>query len=381
MADCVQILTHEFLPFTGGIGVYVHETACALARTGVVTTVWAPDYGVRGGDNQPYRVNRVPMRGKQGWPCRWQMARALRAAFPDGRIPGTLILAEPGPIRLWMYQRMLGLPRPDRLVVILHGSEILGLSHLIHRRSLLRGLLGKAETIGVVSKAVAGLVGRAFPEVAPKTLLLHGAVRSAWQDLPAVPRCPETSPQEVIQVGRISPRKGQLALVEAVSQLPAEVLSGLQVRLIGPVGRDRYARTIRARITSLSLPVEMAGVLPDAALRAAYERAHILVQPSQPYRSSIEGLGLSLLEAAHFGCPVIGTSIGGIPEALQEGQTGWLVPPSDPEALSRALLKLLRNPPEAARMGLAGAAFVRATFSWDQNARILSGHRPASPDD
>jgi phosphatidylinositol alpha-1,6-mannosyltransferase len=142
---------------------------------------------------------------------------------------------------------------------------------------------------------------------------------------------------------------------------------------VGPVGKADYAKQVQSRIRELDLPVNVEGVLDEKALKLAYAASRILVMPSRPHASSIEGLGLALLEAAHFGCAVIGSRVGGIPEALRDGETGLLVPPDDPEALAAALARLLSDKHLAARMGAAGAAFVRNTFSWDRNARILMG--------
>jgi glycosyltransferase involved in cell wall biosynthesis len=374
MTAPVQLLTHEYPPFTGGIGNYVRETALALSRAGADVTVWAPAYGQAPATDadEPFRVRRVPMRGSQGWSCRLRLAAALRRAFPGGRIPGGLILAEPGPIRLWLYARWLKLPRPDRLAVILHGSEIQSLSRLPRHRRLLRHLLAHSDGIGLVSRAVRELLEDHLPGLPSRTGVIPGAVRSDWQALAPVPFAARSSaPRTLLQVGRISPRKGQLDLLKAVSLLPAETRCNLRVRLVGPVGKAGYARLVSQLAASLDCEVTLDGLLDSRQLQAAYCQAFCLVMPSRPYRASLEGLGIALLEAAHFGCPVIGTEFGGIPEALQPGSTGLLVPPADPGSMALALQRLLAHSAMAARLGSEGAAFVRRRFSWDRNAAFL----------
>ena len=298
-------------------------------------------------------------------------AAALRKAFAGGRIPGTLVLAEPGPIRLWMYRWLFRLPQPERLVVILHGTEVHSLPKWPHRRVLFRQLLADADVIGVVSSAVGGMVEAVFPEAAPKLVRVPGAVRADWRQLPPPAKTADSGIADILQVGRLHPRKGQGVLVEAMGLLPADRLEQLQVRLIGPVSRPSYLEAIKARVRELDLPVRVEDALSDDALKEAYCSARVLVMPSHAYRDSIEGLGLALLEAQHFGCPVIGSGIGGIPEALLDGETGLLVPPGDPNALADALQRLLDDPATAARMGQAGAAFVRKAFSWQQNVHRL----------
>lgn len=372
-STAIHLLTHEFAPFRGGIGVYVEETALAMAAAGFKTTVWAPDYGKTHADPEAYAVRRLPMRGRQDWFCRAQLAKALREAFPEGRIDGTVVLAEPGPVRMWMYHRLLRLPQPDKLVVVLHGTEIRKLASIVHRKRLFGKLLADADCVGVVSQAVGDMVEAHFPGTGERLVRVPGAVRDKWRQLPSANDKVHLPVWHVLQVGRISPRKGQLALVEAIARLPAHLRNQVRVRLVGPVGKAAYAARIQARARELDVPVHMVGALDDDALRDAYHDADVVVMPSQPFRSSIEGLGIALLEGAHFGCPVIGTRLGGIPEAMQEGKTGLLVPPEDTRALAAALERIFANPDLASRMGEAGARFVREHFCWQRNvSRLLN---------
>jgi glycosyltransferase involved in cell wall biosynthesis len=84
--------------------------------------------------------------------------------------------------------------------------------------------------------------------------------------------------------------------------------------------------------------------------------------------SHLEGLGTSILDAMAFGRPVVGTAAGGIPEAVEDGVTGRLVPVRDPVKLAQALLDLLRDPGERRAMGEAGRARFLARFTADRMA-------------
>jgi glycosyltransferase involved in cell wall biosynthesis len=79
--------------------------------------------------------------------------------------------------------------------------------------------------------------------------------------------------------------------------------------------------------------------------------------------ADMEGLGVSLLQAAAAGVPIVASRAGGIPEVVRDGVNGWLVPPGDVDALSRAVTALLDDPVRAAAMGQAGRAIVRERFS------------------
>ncbi len=371
MSEAVHLFTHEFRPYTGGIGVYVEELAGALARIDVLTTVWAPSYKELQIDDFPFKVNRIEMRGKQDWICRMQFAKALKRSYPDGRIPGTVVLAEPGPIRLWMYADFLGLPKPDRLVVILHGSEVQLQSRLWHRKHFFRKLLLKADSVGAVSQRVRASISKICPEITKDIVCVPGAVRHAWQILPPVRDRHLLDSRQILQVGRVHPRKGQLVLVEAVGRLPASLREKAEVRLVGPEVKSAYRDKIASRAGELGVKVLFEGIIPELAVRRAYETASVSVMPSQPYKTSVEGLGLALLEAQHFGCPVIGSDTGGIDEALRNGESGILVPPGDSQALANALERILSDEALADSMGQQGSLFVRGSFSWERNVRQL----------
>ncbi len=82
-----------------------------------------------------------------------------------------------------------------------------------------------------------------------------------------------------------------------------------------------------------------------------------------------EGLSIALLEAAAAACPVVASHCGGVPEIVEEGVTGLLVPPGDPHALAGRVAELLRRPVEARRMAAAAGARVRREFSREEMLR------------
>jgi phosphatidylinositol alpha-1,6-mannosyltransferase len=82
-----------------------------------------------------------------------------------------------------------------------------------------------------------------------------------------------------------------------------------------------------------------------------------------------EGLPVVLPEAMAAGCPVVGTSVGGIPDIVVSGRTGLVVEPRSPEALAAAINQLLDSPAEAQRMGSLARRWVRRKFDWRQVAK------------
>jgi len=85
----------------------------------------------------------------------------------------------------------------------------------------------------------------------------------------------------------------------------------------------------------------------------------------------VEGFGISLVEASACGLPVVAGNSGGIPDAVRDGETGFLVPPEDPGALAAAIVRLLENADLAKRVGAAGRRAVETYFNWDRVVRDL----------
>ena len=106
--------------------------------------------------------------------------------------------------------------------------------------------------------------------------------------------------------------------------------------------------------------------MPHAELGRWYERAAVVVVPSRR-----EGYGVVAREAMAYGRPVVATAVGGLPDAIEDGVTGLLVPPRDPAALRSALERLLADPALRARLGEAARRHARIAFAWDACIREL----------
>jgi glycosyltransferase involved in cell wall biosynthesis len=112
------------------------------------------------------------------------------------------------------------------------------------------------------------------------------------------------------------------------------------------------------------------------ALRFAEVPAFLSTLDAYCAPSLAESFGVAVLEASACGLPVLASRVGGLPEVVEEGRTGILVPPGDPEALSEALLALVSDPGLRARLGEAGRAFVVERYSWARCVdRMLAAYR------
>ena len=118
--------------------------------------------------------------------------------------------------------------------------------------------------------------------------------------------------------------------------------------------------------------VRFPGFLAHDALLAELAQAHVFLHPSETGPDgNQEGVPNSMLEAMSTGLPVVATRHGGIPEAVDEGASGYLVPERDPAALAAALLKLAGDPARYAAMGSAAAQAVRERFEQGKQIEVL----------
>jgi glycosyltransferase involved in cell wall biosynthesis len=154
--------------------------------------------------------------------------------------------------------------------------------------------------------------------------------------IPESVREPE-APPHVLYVGRLSQEKGVLELVEACKDLPLVVVGD------GPL-RDRVPGAL--------------GFVPPAELPGYLDRAAVLVCPSRR-----EGYGVAARQAMAHGRPVVATAVGGLPEAVVDGETGLLVPGGDVGALRAALERLLGDEELRRRLGAGGRERARDSFS------------------
>jgi len=176
---------------------------------------------------------------------------------------------------------------------------------------------------------------------------------------------PEPAPgQTFLYVGRFDPYKNVPLLVEAFARVRARE-PGARLRLIGPPD-PRYpeARDTARRLGLGDEVVTWQGYVDHEELVRAYRDARALVLPS-----TYEGFGLTVLEAMACGTPVICSNVSSLPEVA--GDAACLIDPRDPVALAEAMLELLRNPAEAARLRAAGLERVRA-FTWQRTAEATA---------
>ena len=166
----------------------------------------------------------------------------------------------------------------------------------------------------------------------------------------------------IVSIGRISPEKGQMDLVEALGIVRAQ--GGKVSAILVGDGPDRARVWERVCELGLQDSVSLTGYLsnPERVL----EEADLMVLPSHT-----EGLPNVVLEALAMQVPVLATSVGGTPEIVTEGETGRLVPPRSPEALAAAIRAFLTDPRPYKRMAEQGRTLVQEQFDFKTRTRRL----------
>jgi glycosyltransferase involved in cell wall biosynthesis len=198
-----------------------------------------------------------------------------------------------------------------------------------------------------------------------KIRVVHCGLDAEFLDAGARP-IPDTP--QLVCVGRICEQKGQLLLIEAVRILAAR---GVQCRLVLAGDGDMRAEA-EARIAAggLQARVSITGWIPADRVLQEIVAARALVLPS-----FAEGLPVVIMEAMALGRPVISTYVAGIPELVAPGESGWLIPAGDVEALASAIEECLTTSPgQLETLGSAGRERVRSRHNAIREARKLVEH-------
>ncbi|MDA4123535.1 MAG: glycosyltransferase family 4 protein, partial [Thaumarchaeota archaeon] len=251
-------------------------------------------------------------------------------------------------------------------VVFLYGKDILGAKESAFRRfalvtaSLLAGrvAVNSRFTAGLLPRSLSPKVGIVYPGVDP-SILTRDMPRSA------------DGAKRILFVGRLVDRKGADDLVRAFSSLSQEI-GGVSLEIVG-AGPEMERLKAMALTLGVDERVRFFGNLTGRALYERYSMADVFAMPSKATSTDVEGFGTVFLEAALFGKPSIGTTTGGIPEAIKDGETGLLVPPQDVEALTKALEELLSDDERRERMGTNAQETALSKFTWKASTASLVG--------
>jgi len=218
-------------------------------------------------------------------------------------------------------------------------------------RAMERNLYGKCRVCFTISRFSADSLVEDYG-VDPQCVQVVGSGCNI--DLPESAPLRSGVPRRIVFVGGEWERKGGPVLVEAL-RIVRGSFPDVTLDVVGDC-KDISDPGVRCH-----------GRVPRERLGAYLLASDIFCLPSFS-----EPAAAALVEASGFALPVVATRVGGTPERVREGETGFLVEPGDARALADALLKLMRDPALARRMGAAGRRFVLEEFTWAATARRIA---------
>lgn len=167
-------------------------------------------------------------------------------------------------------------------------------------------------------------------------------------------------------VKTLRPRYGIRELILAFHRI-ADAFPDARLVIVG--GGEQYA-DLQAMVVSLGMEtrITLTGPVSHEQIPEYLHSFDLFVVPSLTDR---ESFGVAAVEASAAGLPVIASRVGGLPEVVLDGKTGFLVPPGDIDALAAAISRLLNDPVLRAQMGRAGRQFVLGHYRWEDNAKLM----------
>ena len=269
---------------------------------------------------------------------------------------------------------------PDVIHVFTGASTLLGMFTLfcgrLFRKPSAMSLFGREDvtlpsritrTIFLVSASLATSIStnsEATRDLLPPRVLDKSHVLLGGSDWMPASATAVTRDSSILFVGRLVSRKGVDDLLHAFAEVGSLVAEAKLV-IVGD-GPERESLERMVAELGLSEAVRFTGTLRGERLHEEYERCDVFVLPSKAVRedTASEGLGLTLIEAAMHGKPLVGTTHGGIPEVIQDGVNGLLVPPGNPHLLAEALTKLVKDKELARRMGVNSLKSAQSLYTW-----------------
>lgn len=359
------LLSLDYPPNDGGISRLAGGLIQALLDTGCALRVVTFPAGNTKGLPRP-ATDTLEIAHRKGL----RDLQILRAVRDVGR--ETPILAT-----VWNPEATLAMLTGARRVSILaHGNEVMEYTRQPLGTWLRRRIMERAHVVICNSRFTETLVQKIAP--AARTAVLNPAIDAARfcvtsNKLEARQRLELASSKKIVlTVARLDEIKGHETVLRAIAALTVQQRRNLLYVIIGK-GYMREQLMNLTKSLQIEEQVQFAGFVADDDLPVWYRACDLFVLPSvvDPTRRGMEGFGIAVAEAQAAGLAVIGTRSGGIPDAVREGEGGWLIDERDAEALAVHLIQLLAAPEVFEEQGRLGAARMQREFSWDEYASRL----------
>lgn len=370
MTGRTLLITNDFPPRPGGIQQFVHNLAVRQPPGSLV--VYASTW--RGAEKfdaeQPFEVVRENTSVLLPTPA--VARRAAELARANGCDTVWFGAAAPLGLLAVGLRRNAGI---ERAVALTHGHEI-GWAALPGARLLLRRIARGNDVITYLGEYQRVRLDKALDGLTDLQRLAPGVDVDAFH--PGVDgrgvreRYGLSDRPVIVCVSRLVPRKGQDMLIRALPAVRRRVPGAALLLVSGGPYRKRLERL--ARDQGVGSDVVFTGSVPWAELPAHYAAGDVYAMPCRTRAAGldVEGLGIVYLEASASGLPIVGGDSGGAPDAVLEGETGYVVGGRDVNALSGRLADLLSDPAKARAMGAAGRAWVEREWRWETQAARMA---------
>lgn len=266
--------------------------------------------------------------------------------------------------------------RPGQKIVLHMHND-----HLSMRlfRPFYRHALAKADRVICVSDYIRRQAVTHFPEYAERFNVVFNATdpavfmpygEEALRQLEGTVRI-EPDKRYLLYVGRLTPVKGVHVLIEAFQeihrQMPETRLIITGSSFFGGAAKTAYERSLAKLAEPVSFAIVFTGYLPHEKLKYLYSVANVVIFPSVWQ----EPFGLVMLEAMSSGTCLVASSVGGVPEVIEDGRNGVLVTPDSPQVLAQAVCQVLADPVGKRCMEIAARSKIISGYTWGRLVKEL----------
>ncbi|MFG3298620.1 glycosyltransferase family 4 protein [Micromonospora chersina] len=364
------LITNDFPPRPGGIQSFVHNLAVRQPPGSVVVYASSWRGAAKFDADQPFEVVRE--RTKVLLPTPLVARRAARLARTYDCDTVWFGAAAPLGLLAAGLRRRAGI---RRAVALTHGHEA-GWAALPGARSALRRIGRGVDVTTYLGEYTRVRLARVLDGVTELRRLAPGVDVDTYH--PGVDgervrlRLGLADRPVVVCVSRLVPRKGQDMLIRAMPEIRRRVPDAALL----VVGGGPYRATLEklARQTGVERDVVFTGSVPSAELPAHYAAGDVYAMPCRTRNRGldVEGLGIVYLEASATGLPVVAGDSGGAPDAVREGETGYVVRGRDVAQLADRVATLLADRDLARQFGAAGRAWVEREWRWETQAERMA---------
>jgi phosphatidylinositol alpha-1,6-mannosyltransferase len=335
----ILLISSEFPPGPGGIGYHAYSLCVSLVESGFKIAVMSPADFVSNNeveafdDIQKFEIIRYP---RIGWQTYFHRINITRAYLKQNEI-STVILT--GKFSLWQGWFIKSFFKDQKTLAILHGSEV-NLKNRILRK-FTHYSISEADTLVAVSKFTREILPsfiKAMREihVIPNGIFLSEKnYRENEINLVGHPK--------LITVGHVSPRKGQHRVIKALTKL-IELYPDIQYHIVGRPVNQKELENLATEL-GVQKHIQFHGRIKNHNdLSMYYRNADIFMLLSENQADGdVEGYGIVALEANEHGLPVIGAKFCGVEDAVDDGNSGYLVDGNNVEEICNAVVKCIEQ--------------------------------------